>query len=153
MVKSDIKFSRYLIPVVDNMPDYILSQMDGFVKSFFYLCFEKRDKEYLEPVIQDTLYLFSSVRVKDFDIDKILDLNLYAPFARDALIANHCYFENMNMVKQSIVKYVWDSIVEEIFHYYFVRYTLIPVDMNFIMQNMGKRIEDVVKIALKEEQK
>jgi len=43
--------------------------------------------------------------------------------------------------------------VEEIFHYYFVRYTLISVDMNFIMKNMGKRIEDVVGIALKEEQK
>ena len=147
-------FSKELEPIIKNMPECILVEMDYYVRGIFDLAFEEKDKSTLESTIQDNLYLYSSFRLKRFDIDERLNLDLYAPYAKEALNAiSGRNIEDMNELKYVVVKYVWDCILDQIFLHYFVLYTLIPVDLYFIESNLGKRINELVALALEEKRK
>ena len=146
-------FKKELEPIIKNIPECILVEMDYYVRGLLDLAFEEKDKSTLESTIQDNLYLYSSFRLKRFNIDERLNLDLYAPYIKEALNANSKNIENMNELKETVVKYVWDCILDQIFHHYFVLYTLIPVDLYFIESNLGKRIDEIVTLALEEKRK
>ena len=146
-------FSKELEPIIKNIPECILVEMDYYVRGIFNLAFEEKDKLTLESAIQDNLYLYSSFRLKRFAIDERLNLDLYAPYIKEALNANSKNIEDMNELKGVVVKYVWNCVLDQIFHHYFVLYTLVPVDLCFIKSNLGKRIEELVALALEEKEK
>lgn len=116
-----------LKPIVANLPKGIFAEMVSYAQGYIDVCLDDKGKDSDVP-IKRILFGFVSLKVKETNLDKKVDMNLYAPFVKKAMANFTKDVKDMNHLKELLVKYVWYCLMGQVFTHFSLKKLDLPAD-------------------------